>query len=232
MCRAVVVAALIAGCHAELGGATSGLSADAGSGGPAGACSNGRVVYLVFEGVTLTKAATDATANHAAWLGMTTATVPPYHAGASNRSGQIQSITSQVRDHLSSFPITVVTTRPAAGPYVMVALGGERGDVGTQYSYATGDHDCGDQVKSDVVWVSDVVPDGKVADNAIGAIAWALGLNGTNSPADCMCGWSNNCVQSSSACTLSSSIATTSNAACAGLATQDEVSAFHQAFCE
>ena len=200
------------------------------------ACFNGRVVYLAFEGVTLTHAANDdATQNQARWIGVSTASLPPYHAANTNRDGQISNITSAVQSILAGFPITVVTTRPATGPYVMVAFGGTGQDVGTNYTYATSWHDCGDTVKSDVAWVSDVVPTSKAADFAVGAIAWALGLQGTNDPSDCMCGWANGCQQLSSHCALHGPILTTPASApafdCPGLASEDELAAFSQAFC-
>jgi hypothetical protein len=243
MSRALVLAALIAGCHAGIG-LPAGEHADASAGGdgtpgPDGAaaidaptCFNGRVVFLEFGGVTLTQGATDASTNHAAWIGVATATVPAYHLGVANRMGQIQNITDAFRASLSRFPITVVTTRPAAGPYVMVVFGGQKTDVGTIYSYATADHDCGDALKNDVAWLSDVAPTAKAADYAVGAVAWALGLDGTNDPADCMCSWGNGCVQTAAACTLATSIATTPNLACGTANPQKEVAVFTQAFCQ
>jgi hypothetical protein len=247
---ALVLALLAAGCQAQLGATGGGGGGpDAGGGGGGGdgggggqgdaapdapACFNGRVVYLAFEGVALTQAGTsDATTNQASWIGVSTANVPKYHANDANRMGQIQSITAGVTAHLASFPITVVTQRPTSGPYVMVVFGGTNQDVGSVYTYATSEHDCGDAVKSDVAWLSDVVPDSKVADYAVGAIAWGLGLNGTSDTGDCMCGWANNCQQTGSACTLGTSQPTTSNLACAGQANpQNEVAVFQQAFCQ
>jgi hypothetical protein len=200
------------------------------------ACFNGRVVFLSFEGVTLTQAMTDdATQNQASWIGVATANVPAYHAGNMNRATQIMNITSAVQSILGGFPVTVVTTRPLSGPFVMVAFGGTNMTVGSQYTYATSFHDCGDLVKSDVAWVSDTVPTSKAADYAVGAIAWALGLQGTNDPTDCMCEWANSCVQSSTHCSLHGPISTTTSSSpattCPGLTTQDENATFSQAFC-
>jgi hypothetical protein len=204
---------------------------------PLAACFNGRVIYLAFEGVTLTQAATDdATQNHAQWIGVPTATVPPYHQGSATRAADITSVTDAVRTILSGFPVTVVTTRPTDGSYVLVALGGTKTTVGTTYGYATSYHDCGDLTKNDVAWVSDTVPATKVADYVVGAIGWALGLQGTNDPGDCMCEWANACVQSTAHCTLHGPIAVTASTSpattCPGLTTQDETAAFHQAFCQ
>lgn len=244
---------LVAGCGAQLGtNSNAQQSVDASSSGsnsfpgidapvsspdaPASsACPNGRVVYLSFDGETLTRSATDATQNRAAWIGVATATVPAFHPNDANRTTEIQTIVDGVKSRLAATPITVVTTRPASAPYVMIVLGGTNQDVGSNYTYATGDHDCGDGVKSDVGWVSDVPSLSYVPDLIVGTIGWGLGLQGTNDPNDCMCAWANSCSSASGACTLSASIATTAstgNSTCAGENPQNEVAAFSTLFCQ
>ena len=248
----LVLLLLVAGCGAELGSNSNNQSVvDAPNGGSnnnggsvdapvnspdaAPACPNGRVVYLSFEGETLTNAATDATRNTAAWIGVATATVPAFRPGLANRATEIQTIVDGVRSRLAGTPIQVVTTRPAAGPYVMIVLGGTNQIVGSNYTYATSDHDCGDTVKSDVGWVSDAPSLSYVPDLIVGTIGWGLGLQGTNDTGDCMCGWANSCSSNPGACSLSASIATTTssgNTTCAGQNPQDEVAAFSTQFCQ
>jgi hypothetical protein len=249
-----LAATLLTGCHAELGddpGGSAGVDANGGGGGGGGsdaggggsqpdaprACANGRVVYLAFEGVTLTKAAaSDATQNRASWMSNTSGTVPPYHAGQSDRATQIQTIVAGVKARLAGTPIEVVTQRPATGPYVMVVLGGANTDVGTPYTYATNEHDCGDGVKSDVGWISDLPTVSYVQDLVVGTVGWGLGLNGTNDPVDCMCAWANTCESAAGACTLSSSIASTTSLSpattCPNQNPQNEVAAFSTGFCQ
>ena len=209
---------------------------------PTPACANGRKIYLAFDGVTLTQAgSSDATQNRARWLTNTTSTVPPWRSGNGNRASQITAVVDGVKSRLATTSIEVVTTRPATAPYVMIVLGGERandgGTVASRYSYATSYHDCGDTVKNDVGWVSDMddAPESYVADLAVGAVGWGLGLDGTTSPADCMCGWANGCDSQSGACTLSASIATSIEgnveSACQQ-GTQNEVAAFSTGFCQ
>ena len=206
-----------------------------------GACGNHRMVYLSFEGVTLTYAATsDSTQNYASWINNTTSVVPPWHDGSGTRTTDIQTIVDGVKSRLANTPITVVTTRPASGPYVMVAFGGQKtgngGTVGTTYGGATNEHDCGDLVKNDIGWISDSPSVSYAQDLAIGAIGWGLGLNGTNDPTDCMCAWANNCSSANGACTLSSSIATTTSSSpattCPNQNPQNEVAAFTTKFCQ
>jgi hypothetical protein len=259
MWRILVIASLAAGCGAQLGGDDqqnqSGTDANGGSNGSNGsggsnmqvdasvdappACANGRVVYLNFDGVTLTDATTDSTQNRAAWLTNTSAAVPPYHQGVADRAIEIQSIVDGVKSRLATTPIKVVTARPATGPYVMIVFGGQNtangGTVGTQYSFATSDHDCGDLVKNDVGWVSDAPTVSYAQDLAIGAIGWGVGLNGTDDPAGCMCGWANGCSSAAGACTLSASIASTTssgNTTCPNQNPQNEVAAFSTGFCQ
>ncbi len=251
--KALALTALLAACGAQLTTASnnsqvdasnSGVDApggtqhDASSGGtdaPMTACASGRKLYLAFEGQTLTHAATDSTQNTAAWIGVTTANVPAFHPGLTNRATEIQTIVDGVKSRLAGTPIEVVTTRPASGPYVMIVLGGTNTIVGSNYSYATSDHDCGDTVKNDVGWVSDTPSLSYVPDLIIGTVGWGLGLQGTNDPTDCMCAWANSCTSASGACTLSSSIATTTssgNTTCPNQNPQNEVAAFSTQFCQ
>jgi hypothetical protein len=251
--KALAVTALLAGCGAQLTTASNNPQVDASNGGvdspsgsqhdanggqqdaPTAACASGRKLYLAFEGQTITHAATDATQNTAAWIGVTTASIPAFHPGLTNRTTEIQNIVDGVKARLAATPIEVVTTRPASGPYVMIVLGGTNTIVGSNYSYATSDHDCGDLVKNDVGWVSDTPSLSYVPDLIIGTLGWAVGLQGTHDPTDCMCAWANSCTSASGACTISASIATTvssGNTTCPNQNPQNEVAAFSTQFCQ
>jgi hypothetical protein len=249
---AIVV--LLAACQVQLGdgpgGGGNGVDApggggddgttqiDAAPGIDAPMCANGRVVYLNFTGVTLTdSAASDATLNRASWItNIASGTAPAYKVGVSNRLQLIQDVTDGVRAQLASFPVTVVTTRPAIGPYVMIVLGGVASQVGSRFGSAVNELDCGDLQKSDVAWISDnVTPTQHVVNTAVGAIGFGLGLTATISTTDCMCGWDNGCSRNvNTACTLSPNINRdpSANQRCAGLTTQNEVATFDQAFCQ
>jgi hypothetical protein len=246
------VIAVIAGvgCHAEIGGgeannpnvddgpdaAVNGSGIDAAVTpdiDAAPACASGRAVFLNFDGQALTDAPSDATQNRASWI--VNGTINPA-APASNRSAtNKQAIVDGVKAQLASFPIAVVTTRPAQGPYVMVVFGGTAANVGSRFGVAVQELDCGDLRKSDVAWISDsVTPTQRVVNSAIGALGFGLGLTATLTPTDCMCGWDNACTADNSvACTLSPMIDRDPNAnqRCPGLTTQNEVAAF-QTFCQ
>ncbi len=259
--RGLVLVALVdclaAGCGAQLaggsdnnvvtpdasgGGSGSSSGHDAGvsshdASGGGGACANGRVIYLAFDGETLTHATqSDATQHKASWIGAANVTVPSFHPGSSTRAADLQTVVDGVKSRLAGTPIQIVTTRPATGPFVEVVFGGTKTDVASIYGQATNFHDCGDTVKSDVAWVSEQSNLSFTADLAVGAIGWGLGLDGTLSTADCMCGWANNCSSAAGACTLSQSIATsityTSETACPNNNPQNEVAAFTTLFCQ
>jgi hypothetical protein len=258
MVKLLALLALVAGCEASLGSGDNngggGVDA-AGSGSETffdaavqqqmdaapPACANGRKVFLNFDGVTLTKAATtDATTNTVAWMTNTSAVVPAYHTGVAGRAAEITAITDGVKARLSALPLEVVTTRPASGPYVMVVMGGNNttngGTIGSQYSFATADHDCGDTVKNDIAWVADLPAATYAPDLVVGGLGWAVGLNGTNDTSGCMCGWANGCAEDSAvACTLSASIASTTssgNTTCPNQNPQNEIAALSTGFCQ
>jgi hypothetical protein len=189
-------------------GSNIGGGLDAGSG--AAACASGRVLFLEFEGATLTQAATsDATANKAVWLGVGTATMPQFRPGAADRATQIADTVADIKTALSGFPdIQVVTTRPAAGPYFMIGFGGTHQTVNVPYTGAVNRLDCNDTAtKNDLAYVFESASSPQVAANlAVGALLFGLGATGTTSSADCMCGWLTNCQATTNACTISTSI--------------------------
>ncbi len=118
-------------------------------------------------------------------------TATPFRQASGNRTTDIMTITDGIRAVLAGFPVTVVTTRPAAGPYVMVVFGGSAGAVGSNFSLAVNELDCDDSENSDVLWISDAsgVPLQRLINVAVGGIGFGLGLTATADPNDCMCGW-------------------------------------------
>lgn len=198
------------------------------------ACS--KVVFLQFEGQALTKGPrSDATQNLVSWTTVLNVDAPMYHATSPTRGTEIQAIVDGVRQRLASFPIAVVTTRPASGNYNMIVFGGVAQDVGSPAGSAMQQLDCGDKAANDVAWIGDgVTPTTRIVNLAVGALGWGVGLNATADPEDCMCGWGNSCTPSLNACTLSTGILRdlTATQVCAGgLTTQDEPAAFTSSFC-
>ena len=232
----LAMALLCSGCQAQisddLGANVSG--ADAGPNGDAAACAS-RSVYLSFEGQTLTRGRSDATTNLAEWMQIDQGTAPPYLAGIANRAATIQAIVDGVRAQLAQVPVTVVTTRPASGSYMMIVYGGRAAAVGSRFGAAVNRLDCDDSRPSDVAWVSDSVsPVQRVVNTTLGAIGFGLGLTATTDPGDCMCGWDNACSSDNTvACQLGSPIQRdpAANQLCPGVTSQDELATLRAAFC-
>ncbi len=204
---------------------------------PVSVCSNGRVVYLHFTGDLELRdtgvGQTDATLNRAEWLAVNDADIPAYKAQDANRLTEIQEITTAIRLTLGAFPITVVTERPAAGPYHMVVFGGNSSALGNNNNVgALTAYDCQNQVMNNVVWVGERYPPQTTADFVVGAIGLGLGLSGTLEPGDCMCGWGNTCQPSVGMCTLSSSILNDGRCNAGTRQEQNEIAAFRREFCE
>jgi hypothetical protein len=211
------------------------LGPDAAAIDAAPACALAQSVYLNFEGQALARAtASDATQNQAAWMNKANGTAPAFRAGSGTRAADITAITNGVTSALVGFPVAVVTTRPTTGPYMMIVFGGTAAQIGSDFSGAVQKLDCGNQVISDVAWVGDAVtPNQRVINFALGAIGFGVGLTATTDTADCMCGWANNCQQTTLPCTLSPNINRDANAqqTCPNVTTQNEQASIDQAFC-
>lgn len=224
------------GVDASTAGDDAAVAIDGAGGDAAPVCANGRVVFLQFDGQTLTKAAaSDATQNLASWMTIATGTAPPYKNGSGTRTAEIQAIVDGMRAQLAPFNTQVVTTRPTSGDYLMIVYGGQPNQVGSRFGGAVQALDCGDAVRNDVAWVSDnVAGTQRIVNFSIGAIGFGFGLTATLDPQDCMCGWDNQCTSDNSApCTLTEGIARDPNAnqRCAGVTTQDETTTFTNGFC-
>jgi len=164
---AIILSLALCACEARVGGNGGGVDARSGGddasspddaamvGTDAPACFNGRVVFLNFEGQALTKGTSDAKTNHASWMQITSGTAPKYHAASATRTADIQAIVDAITLQLSSFPITVVTTRPLTGDYMMIVYGGTPAQVGSRFNGAVQQLDCGDATaRNDVAWPS------------------------------------------------------------------------------
>jgi hypothetical protein len=203
--------------------------------GPVCLATQSRSIYLNFDGQALTRAATsDATQNQAAWMNKAAGTAPAFRANSGTRANDIQQITDGIKAALTGLNVNVVTTRPAAGPYMMVVFGGTAAQVGSNFGGAVQKLDCGNQVVSDVAWVGDgVTPNQRAINFALGAIGFGVGMTATSNANDCMCGWDNVCTQTTNQCTFGTAINTdpAANQTCPNQATQNEQQSIQQAFC-
>lgn len=105
------------------------------------------IYFLNFDGVTISPGGNDAQLNRS-FIGQG-GTVPPFAGTAAERAA----VVDHVRGHYQGLNIQFVTSRPAAGDYAMIVVGGEPADI----RYATGSGtagvapmDCADQMPRDV----------------------------------------------------------------------------------
>lgn len=213
----------IGACQAQVAGDDVAVDAP-------GRCASQRPIFVTCDGLMLTQGtASDSTTNTAQWLPVATANVPAYRATTANRAALVDEVASTLARSLPTMPI--VATRPTAGSYLLVVIGGTGTDLGFPNGTNAASHlDCADTNPNDVVWVSDTLDAQSTVDLVVGGIGVAIGLTGTMDSSDCLCGFGNSCVPNAQACTLSTSIA--ADPKCAGSpTTQDEAAAFDHAFC-
>jgi hypothetical protein len=201
-----------------------------------------RQVVMVFDGITLTRGATNALTKSALWIGEdnqgTTRDVPSYRNGDGTRETAIAGIMTEVQARLAQFPLTVIrateTTLPTTGEFIMVVVGGTAADVGSNFGQARNLLDCGDAAPNDIAWIADNAPIDEIDDLAVGAIAYGLGLGGTSAGDNCLCQWRTNCTKTAGNCTLSTAAqATNAQDVCGQTPNpQNQIAAFETAFCQ
>ncbi len=155
-----------------------------------------RVVYLAFDGVTLTRSQSndDARTNTSAIVNSSTEVIPAFNISSlSSTNGMTRAqIIDAVIDDLytihADFNVDFVTTRPSSGYYSMIVFGGSCGSVaGSTNCAGIALLDCGDQMPANITFV---FPGGlRVADLATTAAqeaAHAFGLGHTSDVDDVM----------------------------------------------
>ncbi len=155
-----------------------------------------RVVYLNFDGVTLTRSFSndDARQNISAIANSSTTVVPAFNPNdlASSQGLTRAQIIQRVVDDLytlhAPYNIEFTTTRPSSGYYSMVVFGGSCQSVaGSSGCAGIALRDCGDQMPANITFV--FPPGQRVADLATTAAqeaAHAFGLGHTDDSSDVM----------------------------------------------
>jgi hypothetical protein len=118
-----------------------------------------KVVYLNFsDGTeTLTFAAEDDAASNRSSTGAAMPypafSWPSINTGAITRAELIRRVVRRVHEIFLPYNVLVTTTRPPAGPYTMVMIGGHPRDIGIQANVAgLAFMDCRNEVASDIVF--------------------------------------------------------------------------------
>lgn len=155
-----------------------------------------RIVYLNFEGVTLTYSGTndDAIQNVSAIVNGQTEVIAPfstgdlYSTGGLSRQQIIARVVSDMYTLHDAFDVEFVTQRPASGSYSMVVFGSSCGAViGSNNCAGVALRDCGDVMPNNITFV--FPPGLRVADLATTAAqeaAHAFGLGHTDDQDDVM----------------------------------------------
>jgi len=166
--------------------AATGLALIAGCSGPEPACSAADpcVIYLEFEGATVTRGTDDAPAGHSELVGgedgtaeMAAFSIDHFSALAGvTREQAISQVTERVRDAYAGFAVTVTTTRPAVDRFTMLVVGGRLSQLGDSQSaglWGLAPIDCGNTSADNVGFVFTDDLSGELADpiRDIGALA-------------------------------------------------------------
>ncbi len=158
-------------------------------------------LFLVFEGATLTRGASDAVLNRFSGIdnSLATATIPAWRATAPDRASQIQDVVCDIRESMYPFDVEVVTTRPTSGDFEMIVFGGSFGDLGHTlgpgtFIFSFTNRDCNNASQRDVAWVTehpsagaDVLTTIETANYAVAALGLDNGLGASKSATNCMC---------------------------------------------
>jgi len=155
-----------------------------------------RVVYLNFEGVTLTRSSSndDARTNVSAIVNSSTEVIAAFKTsdlsstGGLSRAQIIQKVVDDMYTLHANFNVDFVTSRPTSGYYSMIVFGGScQSVVGSSGCAGIALLDCGDQMPANITFV--FPPGQRVADLATTAAqeaAHAYGLGHTSDRSDVM----------------------------------------------
>jgi hypothetical protein len=147
-------------------------------------------LYLVYEGVDLTKGDCDDSKTNCTSLITASQTVPPFAEQDSNRANVIAEITDIVRAQLAPYSIDVVTERPTANDYYMITMGGTPLDLfGMANVGAVAQGLCDASHKNGVSVVAYTGPGSRpyYATSVLSNFGAMIGMAVTTKKDDCMC---------------------------------------------
>jgi hypothetical protein len=149
-------------------------------------------VFLSFEGVTLSSGACDdARTNCSSLVAQVSAMVPVFLAGNTGRQARITAIAGMVEEAVAPFSVDVVTTRPAAGDYRMVSIGGTSDVITGMAGQTMAVNSVCDAANRNGIGLvfeqDDQFTDRAYADAIASAFGSLAGLVPTSRGGDCMC---------------------------------------------
>lgn len=171
---------------------------------PDAAVSQPHLVYLVFDGVTITNGSTDDPAGNISRILAAPFTAPSFFAGENNRDEKLALIADGARTILAPYNIEVVTARPVSGSYDMIVFGGDPVDAGYQAGIiAFRPLECNENKPNVSFIFENYEPLTKrYASDVVTAVGQINNIPITNLNGDCMCGVSFDCLLNDALCTM------------------------------
>jgi hypothetical protein len=194
-------------------------------------------VFLNFDGATVTHSTVDdARVDTSASVRASGATIPAYLSADANRGTKIQTIVDQVVGTLSPFGITIASTRPTAGAYKMIVIGGTPQDDGLAAGvFDLSPYACmNDSDGVAFAFADGYDPNGTMlaitGNIAVGYVGTLNGLPTSTVASDCMCVDGPTC-GASTTCTIGGANTPRTPTSCGSGATFDETLAFSTLTC-
>ncbi len=149
-------------------------------------------VFLVFQGITVMLGdCDDSKTSCSSLVAQSSTVVPPFLQGAADPASRVAIIKGMVQDALAPFSVDVVTTRPTAGNYRMVVVGGTSALVSTPDGATAAKATCDGANMNSIAFVfendDDAFSDRGYADTIAGAYGRLAGLVPVTRSGDCMC---------------------------------------------
>jgi hypothetical protein len=202
------------------------------TGGPGGT----HKLFLNFESQDLTPGAHDATLNTTPLI-TDAGTSPPWFDGAGTRDTLIMRVTDGVTSVLAPFDVEVTTTRPAAGPYTMMIMGGSPADLGLSGNFGSlAANTCvpGMENMTHLIFDQGINP---AIQTVVAAFAMGNGISTSATHGSCLCWGDPACEPRDALCTLDAdndvALGTTefdNKCEPVGMTTMNEHQKFKQAF--
>lgn len=194
-------AALTAGCSKDL---VEGLADAAPAAEADAAVAPAHVVYLVFDGLSLTNGSTDDPAANVSATLNAPFSAPPFFADLSMRDERLGLIADGARTVLAPYNIEIVTERPSVGDYDMIVFGGDPVDAGFQAGIiGVRPLECNEDESNISFIFENYAPLTKrYASDVVTAVGQLNNIPITNLNGDCMCGVSFDCELNDALCTM------------------------------
>ena len=162
-----------------------------------------RVLFLVFEGVSLVNGADDSPPDNSSIVLSQPFDAPPYLDGVAGRDQTIATAVAAVRAVLAPYRIEVVTERPADEGYEMLVIGGLSEDAGFPAGVgAIMPFACGETDRNVGLIFGGITDPEDLAYTVVASLGVINQIPFSDVPGDCMCWADAGCVFDGEMCTI------------------------------